>query len=121
MTGQVTDRPEALLPLHIRSGESELRVEAVLDSGFTDYLTLPQADIARLQLPLLDVVEGQLADGRIVHMEAYLGSVLWHGEPREIVILASDSAPLIGMSLLRGSHVSMEVKAEGNLSIEPLR
>lgn len=56
--GEVTPYREAtiLLPLLGASGQS-VEVEAVLGTGFTDFLTLPSDLIATLQLTV-DVVDG---------------------------------------------------------------
>jgi clan AA aspartic protease len=121
MIGQVTDAHEAVINLTIIGPHNDqLQIEAVLDSGFTDYLTLTTTTIAQLQLQFLDTTECQLADGRIVSMQSFQATVEWHGTRRDILVLAADGQPLLGMSLLLGSRVTMDVVIGGELRIEPI-
>jgi clan AA aspartic protease len=92
----------------------------VLDTGFTDYLTLPRAIVTDLQLTAMDTAQCQLADGRIVTMESFAAVVRWDGSPREILALAAEGDPLLGMSLLKDSRVTLDVRAGGEVRIEPL-
>jgi predicted aspartyl protease len=64
ISGVVTPYREAVVRLRV-SGSSghEEEVEAVIDTGFTDFLTLPTATIAVLALPLAGSMRVTLADG----------------------------------------------------------
>jgi predicted aspartyl protease len=56
MRGTVAnDGSEALLSVEVLSqvGASSLRVEAVVDTGFTGHLTLPSATVEALGLPII--------------------------------------------------------------------
>ena len=121
MIGRVTPAPEALITLKIRGASNrEIEVQAVIDTGFTDYLTLPHSIIDDLRLTFVDTSECELADGQIVNMESFQATVLWHGLPREIVVLAADGDPLVGMSLLYQSRLMIDVLDDGVVSIEPI-
>ena len=51
ITGRVTRTPEALVALRVSGPQGrEIEIEAVLDTGFTDYLTLPPSVITELRL-----------------------------------------------------------------------
>lgn len=50
----------------------------------------------------------------------YFAKVLWHGQEREVLALQADGGPLIGMSLLYGSRLVLEVINNGNVTIESL-
>lgn len=53
MTGSVFNR-HLLLPISIRlPDQPDLTLEFVIDTGFTDFLTLPPAAVAALRLPFL--------------------------------------------------------------------
>src|SRR5947209_6602282 len=80
----------------------EEEIEAAIDTGFNRYLTLPPAVIARLGLPFEVSTRVMLADGRVVPMDYYRVTVVWDGRDRDILVLAAESAPLVGMSLLYG-------------------
>jgi predicted aspartyl protease len=69
MRGTVAnDGSEALLSVEVLSqvGASSLRVEAVVDTGFTGHLTLPSATVEALGLPIIGSAESILADGSLV-------------------------------------------------------
>ena len=86
---------EALLGVEVLSqaGSSSLRVEAVVDTGFTGHLTLPRATVDALGLPIIGSAESILADGSLVMEDVCLARVLWHGAERPVRVLVAD-APL---------------------------
>jgi clan AA aspartic protease len=121
ISGEVTPYREATIDLSLQGASGvEVEVEAVLDTGFTDYLTLPAALIGTLQLPYLDSAEFTLADGSILSMKIYRVTVLWDGNPRSIPVLEADGGPLVGMSLLYGSRLTVDVLDGGRVTIEPV-
>ena len=75
---------------------TQCKLKPFLDSGFTDYLTLPTTIIARLESSLfVDTTECQLADGRIVSMQSYLATIrMARRARRDILVLAADGQPL---------------------------
>ena len=44
----------------------------------------------------------------------------WHGRPSDVLVLNSDSAPLLGMALLWGSRVTVDALTDGQVTIEDL-
>lgn len=89
----------------------------MIDTGFTGHLTLPPAIIRSLALPKRGFVEAELADGGVASLEVFDGRLLWHGEPRRVPVYGADT-PLVGMSLLRGSRLTVEVAPGGEVAIE---
>ena len=76
-----------------------LEVRTVIDTGFTGELTLPEELIRELGYLYVGSADGTLADGSESLMHFYEGAVLWHGgQDRDIIVVAADSQPLIGMS-----------------------
>jgi predicted aspartyl protease len=61
-----------------------------------------------------------LAGGSIVALEVHRGTVTWDGADRGVLVLAADGDPLVGMSLLRGSRVTLDVVDGGPVTIAPL-
>ena len=121
ITGEVTPDREAVILLRVRSpGGGEMELDALLDTGFTDFLSLPPEVIAELQLPFREVSEFTLADGSTVRLEAYTVTVIWEGEERTVLALGAESDPLAGMALLHGSRVMLDVVDGGEVRIEPL-
>jgi hypothetical protein len=53
-------------------------------------------------------------------MDMFLGAVRWEGQLREGIVLAADGMPLVGMALLSGSRVCLDIIDGGRVTIEPL-
>jgi clan AA aspartic protease len=113
---------EALLSVEVlsQSEAPSLRVEAVVDTGFTGHLTLPGATVEALGLPIIGSAESILADGSLVMEDVCVARVLWHGGERPVRVLASDATPLLGMALMRGSELRVECVGGGEVSLERL-
>jgi predicted aspartyl protease len=81
IVGEVTPYREAIIRLKLRgtSGQEE-EVEAVIDTGFSDYLTLPLVLIRSLGLPRAGTVRVALADASEVDLETYLAELIWEGK-----------------------------------------
>ena len=123
MTGVVTARREAVLRLQVLGAASSgqtLEVEAVIDTGFTGYLTLPGVLISQLALRLHGTREAVLGDGSRVMLDIYRGRVLWDGQPRDVQALAAEGGALVGMSLLYGHELRLSVIDGGIVTIQAL-
>jgi clan AA aspartic protease len=119
--GQVTSDQEATIPLIVRGPHGEeLDIEAIIDTGFTGYLTLSAASIASLNLAFREMSDFVQADGTLLSLEVYHGTVAWDGGDQGILVLATDGGPLVGMSMLDGSLVTLEVTDGGQVTISPL-
>jgi clan AA aspartic protease len=79
-------------------------VEAVIDTGFTGHLTLPPEVVRSLGLLPQGFVEVELADGTTTALGVFGARVLWRSRQRPVPVYEAGGGPLIGMSLLRGSH-----------------
>ena len=117
--GAVNAALEAVVPLTLQ-GPSERRreIEAVIDTGFNDFLTVPSALAAELGLAYRNRGQMILADGSEVTFDIYRAALLWDGEPRYIHVYAADSTPLVGMRLLRSHNLNIEVVDGGRVAIQ---
>ncbi len=116
---------EALLTLTVASLDpsgSQTELEAVVDTGFTGALCLgtEQIESLGLGLPLLGRGAAVLADGRAVETRYHRGQVIWHGREREVRVICADGGPLVGMALLRGGLLTIEVAPGGEVSVVKL-
>jgi clan AA aspartic protease len=102
------------------SGQSSRRIEAIIDTGFNGHLTLPGEVVVALQLPFAGHRRASLADGSVTRLDVYLASLDWYGQRKDVLVSQSAGSPLIGMELLEGSRVTMDVVDGGNVNIEPL-
>lgn len=114
---------DVIVPLRIRdaSGLKEMEIEAVLDTGFNDYLTLPPDVIASLALPFYDKANVLLADGAMVQANIYLVQLVWDGIPTFTRVQEAAGAPLLGMFQLFGSRVTFDVENGGAVAITSLQ
>jgi clan AA aspartic protease len=113
---------EALIRLMVRGFRGrQQEIEAVVDSGYTGWLTLPPAAIAALNLRWRTVGRGILADGSVSVFDVYQAKVVWDGSPRRVFVDEFDATPLVGMALLRGYEYKMQVRARGQVTIKRLR
>lgn len=119
--GEVTADREAIIRIEVAGpSEQSQRVEAVIDTGYNGHLTLPNRLIVALDLPFAGHRRGMLADGSDLLLDMYLATVIWHGEPREVLVSEARGAALVGMSLLRGSRLTVDVVEGGHVAIEEL-
>src|SRR5437764_11539700 len=99
----------------------EQEVEAVIDTGYTASLTLPSALIQALGLRWQTVDRFQLADGSLCFFDVYEAKVVWDGKVRQILVDEADAEPLVGMRLLKGHELKMQVRYRGKVTIKRLR
>ena len=92
----------------------------MIDTGFTGHLTLPADVVQSLALSGRGFVEVELADGGTTALGVYDARVLWRGRERFVPVYEAEGGPLVGMSLLRGSRLTVEVEPGGDVVIEDL-
>lgn len=121
MHGIVDQNCEATTRLVVGSADSQRQmIDAVIDTGFTGFLTLPLSVITNLNLRLYRPEAGTLGDGSTCIFDVYRGLVIWDGEFRRIDINASETAPLAGMSLLYGYRMQLDAIEGGTVTIQSL-
>ena len=99
----------------------EKEIEAIVDSGYTASLTLPPALITALGLRWQTMDTARLADGSECIFRVFEAKVLWDGMVRQILVDEADSDPLVGMRLLKGHELKMQVRARGKVTIKSPR
>ena len=117
--GIVNASHEAVVALRIQgpTGRSE-DIEAVVDTGYSGFLTLPVALVERLGLEFTHIGHAFLANGDEASFDVYDAAVLWDGQPRRIRADAIGGAPLMGMLLLDGHDLHVEIVEGGRVVIE---
>ena len=99
---------------------SSTSVEAAVDTGFNGFLTLPPEVIGLLELAPRAPIMVTLGTGIRRRLNTSDGQVQWHEGRKRVQILQAQGIPLIGMSLLEGSRLTVDVKIGGLVSIEEL-
>ncbi len=116
--GNVSLRCEAMLPLVVDNANGKQQViDAVIDTGFNGFLTLPPEIISKLDLPWSGSDTVTLGDGSETLFDIYSARIIWDGQFREIDIAESETEPLIGMGLLYGYKLQIEVIERGIVTI----
>ena len=92
---------------------------AVVDTGFSRYITLTPSMVARLGLGSVGTGRVVLADGSEAPLDVYAVTLLWGSRSRDVVAYASDTTPLVGMALLDGHSLYVEVEDGGQVVIRP--
>jgi clan AA aspartic protease len=121
MFGVVNNNCEAIIKVAVgHVGSPKITVDAVIDTGFTSFLSLPPSVITDLDLPWHYRDVGVLGDGSEVIFEIYKASVIWDGQNQIIDVAASDADSLVGMALLYGFELQIEAVEGGRVKIEAL-
>ena len=121
MMGSVNSRREAIIQFVVL-GENHQRqaIKAVIDTGYTGFLTLPSAIISKLGLTWYMQEEGILGDGSLFMFNVFEATVIWDGQIKSIEINESETDPLVGMGLLDGYELNIQGFAGGLVTIKPL-
>jgi len=117
----VVQSDEARIRLKVKGRRGrELEIEAVIDTGFTASLSLSPALVASLGLCWQTFDRGILADGSECLFDAYEGKVVWDGKERRVLVDEADTDPLVGMALLSGYELKMQIRSRGKVAIKRL-
>jgi clan AA aspartic protease len=112
---------EALVRLSVRGPRGRRQeIEAVVDAGYTGWLTLPPAVISALNLRWRAFGRVILADGSVSLFDVYQAKVEWDGRARAVFVDEFDAAPLLGMALLQGWELKVQVRTRGQVTIKRL-
>ena len=107
-------------PSHRARPDGTIPIEAVIDTGFDGALFLPPADITALGLPWRRRGRALLADGTTSLFDIYEATVLWDGAPHRVAVDAADIDPRVGMRLLDGYELTVQVIMGGQVLIKAL-
>ena len=121
MIAGVVTAHEGRIRLKVRGPRrQEQEVEAVIDTGYTSSLSLPPAVVASLGLRWKGFVRALLADGSECLFDVYVGQVVWDGKARRVLVDEADTDPLVGMALMSGYELKMQIRPRGKVTIKML-
>ena len=119
--GAVNPAYEAVVALLLQGPDGRTRdIEAVVDTGYSGFLTLPTALVAELGLPFAYMGQAFLANDAEVDFDVHYVTVLWDDQPRDVEADATGSTPLVGMLLLDMHDLSIQVRNSGRVLIEAM-
>ena len=117
--GVVNSSYEAVVPLSLQGPVGvPQELEAVVDTGFNGYLSVPSSLVAELGLVFSIANSAILADGSEVSFDTYEAPVQWEGQPRSVVVDEADTTPLVGVLMLDGHELNIQVCDGGGVRIE---
>jgi clan AA aspartic protease len=122
LTGRINSKLEAVVSLWIGGPEGRsLKTDVIVDTGFSGALSVPQEVVTHLGLLPFGRMRGTLADGHERFFPVYTAIISWHGEPRLVYVsLIEEGAPLMGMGMLRGCELAMQIVEGGEVAIRNL-
>ncbi len=119
ITGIVNANNEAVVRLRLQGpAGQEQEIEAIIDTGFNGSLTLPPSIVQALGLRRVGRGRAVLAAGLRQQFDICEVTVFWDGQPRHVETDSLSNAPLIGMTMLRGHELLIEVEDGGRVCIE---
>ena len=124
VSGRVVASGATLKPvveLHVYGpSENGARVQAVVDTGFTEQLTLPAYAVAALNLPFVFDEKLTMANDESTTFDVFIASINWDGQLRAVKVHLAEGDPLIGMDILREPELHIHAIPDGRVNIEPV-
>jgi clan AA aspartic protease len=111
---------EAVISLVIKHNSKLKSINAVIDTGFTGFLSLPQSIIDELELPWSYSDFATLGDGSETLFDIHDANIIWDGQFREIEINSAETDPLLGMKMLRGYRLQVDTVQGGLVTLKSL-
>lgn len=115
--GAVNARREAEIEFRVIGPLGTADVSAVIDTGFTSFLTLPASTAATLGLVCTSRGTAVIADGSEKEFDVFAAEIEWDGVRRAVLISALGEDVLVGMGLLVGHELRMVVEPGGVVEI----
>ena len=98
-------------------GQPDFSLDFVVDTGFTDFLTLPPDVIAMLGLPFEHYLDINLADDSVARVAIHRANILWHGIEYRLRVIAAGKRPLLGTALLDRNRLDIDFSANGIVQV----
>ncbi|MGB7532568.1 MAG: clan AA aspartic protease [Halobacteriota archaeon] len=111
MKGYIDEYGQGRVRVEVMVRKMEMVVDAVIDTGFDEYLCLPVQIAIQLGLELSDTMEVELADGTIKKEMVFSGSAKFGEETRDVEITLTESRDaLIGTRMFSYLEIDFEGK-----------
>ena len=121
IAGVVNSRYEfrICVPVLSRDG-AERGIDAVLDTGFSGFLSLPRAVIDECGLTWRTFGRAVLADNRVETFDLYDAILMLDGRPKHIAVYAIEGTPLLGVNSFVDFSLRVRIQVGGRVELERL-
>ena len=122
ISGRVNDIYEAVIPVEVAAydGRTVHRFDAVIDTGFSQYLMIPREAIGQMGLPIQGSRPLVLGNQQRHDFDFCYAAVFWDDEVRAIPVLVSESETLVGARLLAGYFLTAAMVPGGRVTLTKL-
>ena len=118
---RMTAEKEAVLPLMILGANGiEVVLPSIIDTGFTEMLSLSKEWIDALDLEFVCDESVILADGSSLGVEIYKATVVWDGKRCPVRVHCMEGDPLIGMGLMKDFLLHLPVRIGSEFTISEI-
>lgn len=116
--GFVNESDEPVIEVKLDLGKEKRAVNAVIDTGFNGYISVPKKLIDESDWDFLGIEEYELASGELMREKVFLGRIEIGTEKLAVFILSNNSSDtLVGTKLLRNRLLIINF-ADKTLKIE---
>lgn len=92
--------------------------DAVIDTGFSGHLALPGYVVDELKLEPAGTIRSLVASGEAREFQLLRASVIFGAREQTIRVHRTESATLVGMSLLSGHLLKIDARVGGAVELE---
>ena len=92
----------------------------VLDTGFTGWIALPEAEIEKLALNFSHDDTLTLADDRTVRVSLYIAEVFLAYQWHKLFVVQIGSIPLVGTGITSNSRITIDMVPNGDITYAPI-
>lgn len=118
-TGHIDQHGRPVAPVDLFDRQGRLRrVEAMVDTGFDDFLTLPDHWVQRLGLVWISRMPMQVATSEWARFDIYAVDILWFGHRLPVRVVQTQSEILVGTRLLWESQLTVQFWQGGSVSVQ---
>ncbi|MDZ8138422.1 MULTISPECIES: clan AA aspartic protease [unclassified Nostoc] len=109
---------EPIISLSVCGSDGKIYTQdAIVDTGFNGWLSLPPDLIAQLNLRWKRRGRAILGDGSECVFNVYEAVLVWDEDILTIPVDEADSEPLVGMSLMEGYQLMVQVFEGGRVEL----
>lgn len=122
IVGAVDAMGDAVVELTIAGADQySARLPFVVDTGFSGDVTLPAELADALDLRFTGMGHTRLGDGSLSNFPIREASIRWDGVTRIVEVEVSETEPLLGMRLLDGHELRIDVLPGGTVTITAIQ